>query len=597
MPGNIGININGSQIVRPSVVTQINTNAMVPASGVLSDVPGVIGYADGGVPNFPYVFSSFAAAAAVLRGGNILSYLSRIFNPSPNVTGPGSVVVVRAGASGVTQATAAVAGMTLTTEDYGLNTNGVSVQIASDTSWLVGGYTVPAWDVTVRRRSDGVSRTYVCGPAVVATSSATLPQIKFDHVNKICSMIENAVTVATLAYPNDSINVSALAAWISLRSTWTAIVSPGADPSLPLRFMDNPVTPQSITATSISIPANQGMAIYEINQLDNECTAVLTTPANPYTVLSVVAETYFSGGTGNSTAAYSGADYTAALAIMDTQNVQALFMCDGPGWTTANFASFQAQAYADVLACRTLTRKKYRILFTGGPAAQTVAAAAGIPATMAGPVVYAWNGVYGMNPITNVSENLGGLGTAALLCGISCGSTPGQPITNKALVSYGVEFANPQDSDITTLLTAGVSPVILDPATGQTLVVQGLTTWQGGTNVSFRILQGLRVQDALCRLFNSVLAKFLGYPLDLMTGNLIVAEASKNLDSVVVSPQNTGGYLTPGSVGGTQIPAWSNLSVTTDGLQSWTISVQAHPVCETDYIQVVVNLTPVSINL
>ena len=351
--------------------------------------------------------------------------------------------------------------------------------------------------------------------------------------------------------------------------------------------MDNPGTPLVIGTFLTSVPANQGMAIYEVNLLDPLMSATLTA-GSTFTVLTAQPETFLAGGTGNSTATYSAPDYVAALAVMDTVAVQALFVCD---------ISAQALAYQDVLTCRTINRKKYRILYTGGPVNQLASAAILIPATMAGPVCYAWNGVLGINPVSGATENLGGLGTAALLMGLSCGSTPGQPTTNQSVISYGVEFANPQDSDITALLTAGISPVIVDPATGRTYLVQGLTTWQGGTNVSFRILQGLRVQDALCNLSNGVLSQFLGAPLDLMTGNLIVATASKAFDSVVVSPQNPGGYLTPGSVNGTAIPAWTNLTVTTDGLQSWFLSVQAHPVCETDYISVNVNLTPVSISL
>lgn len=582
MPGNIGINVSGSQLVRPSVATVVNTSALVPSAGVLADIAGVIGYADGGVPNVPMTFTSFAAAAAVLRGGPILSYLARIFNPSPDVSGANTVQVIRCGASLVTQAVAALAGLSFTTEDYGLHTNGDSIQVSANAS-----FAVPAWDVVVRKRSDGIARTYTVGPALQVSSTATVPKLIFDHVNKVCTVQVSGATLASLAYPSDAVNVSTLASFLNTLPLWTAQVAAGADPSMPLRFMDNPVAAPTIGTALTSVPANQGMAIYEINLLDPLVTVALTA-GSIYANLSSVAETYCAGGTGNSTATYSSPDYVAALAMMDTVDIQALFVCD---------VGAQALAYADVLACRTIVRKKYRVLFTGGPVGQTVSAAAGIPAIMAGPVCYAWNGVAGVNPVSGVVENLGGLGTAAQLCGLSCGSTPGQPITNKSLVSYGVEFSNPQDSDITTLLTAGVSPVIIDPSTGRTFVVQGLTTWQGGTNVAFRILQGLRVQDALTRLFNSVLNGFLGAPLDLMTGNLIVAAASKALDSVTVSPQNPGGYLTPGSVNGRAVPAWKDLQVTTDGLQSWSVTVGAHPVGETDYIQVLVNLTPVSISL
>jgi hypothetical protein len=282
---------------------------------------------------------------------------------------------------------------------------------------------------------------------------------------------------------------------------------------------------------------------------------------------------------------------------MDTVDCAALFLA-------SSLPAVQALGYQDCLTQRTITRKRYRILYTGNaPAGTSTPETSNVAATvlnapiLAGPVVYAWNGTAGLNPMSGLTEQLGSLGTAAQLCGMACGTGPAQSLTNNFLTSYGLEYPNPSDADVNALLLAGITPIVTDPVTGNAVVVQAITTYQGGSNVSFRTLVGLRVQDAISRMFNSVLASFVGAPLDMATGQSIYATCQKNLDANTMSPQNTSGFLTPGFVNGAEVPAWTNLSVTTDGLQTWFASVQAHPVCESDYIDVSVNLVPVPINL
>ena len=164
MPGNVGIVVGGTQVVRPSVITQINTAAMVPTSSGSAQIPGVIGAFDGGAPNVVQTFTSFAQALAVLRGGQALSYLARIFNPGGGNAGPSKVYVVRAGAP--TQSTlAATCGLTFTSVDYGTHTNGIAITVAV-------GSTTP-WAITVAKPADGYSRTYNVGNALTVTAPAS----------------------------------------------------------------------------------------------------------------------------------------------------------------------------------------------------------------------------------------------------------------------------------------------------------------------------------------------------------------------------------------------------------------------------------------
>lgn len=580
MPGAVGVNVGGVRAIRPGVYTTVDASSMIPLTDNPMGVVGVIAPSDGGTPGQVYEFRSMSEAVRVLRGGAVLSYLSRIFSPSPDRPGAGLVRFVRIGAP--TRAGVAGAGMTFASVDYGRHTCGYSVEITGSTN---------AWTVTLRKRIDGFSRTIKVGPGIQVKSTATTPKIVFDHAALQMKMYENAAVVATMDYPTDSVMLAQAIAFINGRSGWTAQIAPGADPSMPVRFMDNPIlgSAPSILTTFTDLPANQGALEWILKAGTYGVTCALTS-GSTYAALSAVSETYMTNGTGTANDVFVTSDWNAALTTMSTVDVQFLFLAT----TDANAAN---AGYLHCVDMRTVNKKRYRIFFTGGGLNQTAAAAAAAAPAFDGPCVYVWNGTTTPNPLTGVPENLGGLGSAAQVCGLAAGSYASEPVTGKSLVSSNLETPAPTDSDVETMLIAGVCPITLDPVTGRTRVEQAVTTWQGGTNVAFRKLLGLRIQDEIQRGFQRVLSDFVGYPLDIVTGNAIRARIAKFLDNSVRTAQNSGGFLTPGIVNGQARPAWENLSVSGDGMESWDIQVECHPVGETTYIRVAVKLTPAQIQL
>jgi hypothetical protein len=304
----------------------------------------------------------------------------------------------------------------------------------------------------------------------------------------------------------------------------------------------------------------------------------------------VVAETYLTGATGTSADTFVTSDWSNALTKMESLDVQCLFAC-----TTD--PTVRGLCYQHCLTMRGITRKRWRRFYTGSAPNETSATAITNAPLLDGPCSYFWNGTLGNNPVTGLSENLGGLGVAAQAVGMRCGSAPCISLTNKPVVSLGLEFPTPTDTEINACLIAGVSPMALDPSTGRSTIVQGLTCYQGGSNVTYRKEQGLTVADALAEMFQVAVNSFIGQPMDLLTGQLLVQTISRNLDAVVRSAQNPDGFLTKGRQNGQDIPAWTNLSVVGDGMETWTVSVSAHPVGETAYIPVTVNLTPAPISL
>jgi hypothetical protein len=99
MPENIGVIVNGGQVIKPSVLPLIDTSAMIANQVSPAPPPLMIGVSEGGDPTRIYEFRSFQEALAVLKGGPVLSYVARAFNPSGdkvNVPGAPTLKFIRA---------------------------------------------------------------------------------------------------------------------------------------------------------------------------------------------------------------------------------------------------------------------------------------------------------------------------------------------------------------------------------------------------------------------------------------------------------------------------------------------------------------------
>jgi hypothetical protein len=596
MPGPIGITVNGQNIVRPGVYPVVDSSAMVTSGVGAGNNVGVIGQCDGGVPGQVYTFNSYTQAQATLRGGPALSYLARIFSPTSDTSlgAPSVVLFQRLSplANPPKQAALNVAGLTFTSLDYGRHTNGIAVSI-------VAGATFGTWSVTISKSADSYSRTYTVGLALSVSSTVPTPQVAFDHINKECSLYSANVIVAQLAYPDTTTTVANLVAWINAQPGWTATLT--GDGSMPVCYMDNPAlgTAGSSTAdaqedgtvigtTPTPLYACQGQLIYKL-QNDTQVSAALSagTTFGPLVVLS---STPLTGGAGTGNDPCASSDYTPALALFETQSIQHLFLCTSD-------PDVHALGYIHVLAMNQVKRRRWRILYAGGPLGQTPAQANAQAKALGGPVFYAWNGTAFPNPITGLAENLGGIGTAAQACGLAAGNPDRMSLTNKMVTASALENPSPEDTDIDALLVGGVSPIVYDPITGSPTIIQAITTYQGGSDVAFRKLQGLRIQFNIQRGWMAVLSPFVGGDVDLITANRIKAKAKKFLDDSTNSAKNPDGVLTQGYSNGKVTPAWDSLSVTTDGTETWTISAIAHPVGEAAYIVPTVYLTPAQIEV
>lgn len=88
--------VAGKRISIPGVYPEVDASGMAPVATGGARVPLVIAPSEGGVYGKVYTFRSFIEAKTVLRGGRALSYIGRIFNPSPGLPGASTVLFIRA---------------------------------------------------------------------------------------------------------------------------------------------------------------------------------------------------------------------------------------------------------------------------------------------------------------------------------------------------------------------------------------------------------------------------------------------------------------------------------------------------------------------
>jgi hypothetical protein len=361
----------------------------------------------------------------------------------------------------------------------------------------------------------------------------------------------------------------------------------------------------SAVATDLFWPGEEAALHYIIN---SKCPLVysespLTTPGP----IVASAAAFLTGGTGRGTDVLEATGLARALAIAETTTAHLVFL-------QSTSEALQQLTLAHCQEMNTVEKRRYRIFIAGinfsdsspqdgGSATDAATLDAAIAAAidrahaLDGPSVLCFDGTVAQNPTTGRPEQLGGLGLAAQVIGLASGSTVATPLTNKPVVAQALEFPALTQSQEEALLDGGVLFPRYDEEEGRTKIVQAITCFQT-TNPMFRNLQGLRIQHQIERMWIRVLSGYIGAPLDLDTGERIKADCAVALDDSKLSGSNPYGFLTEGKKDGRLIPAWDSLSVIGDStVGSWEISVNAHPVGETDFIVVRTKLTPAPIEL
>ncbi len=605
-----GVLVGGKRVIIPGVIPEVDASALTPVSPGLGRVPLVIGAADGGDPSQVYSFGSFQDALAVLRGGPVLSYIARVFNPAPDAAGASQVLFIRASATALQGSYTLTSGGTLTmnfkSRGFGAWTNGITVALAQDAAGdatlpidTLGG-TYKGWTLTTSMAADRQSFTYRIKAGVLITAAANYT-LNVDYTNQVIQVELSAAVVAETTFAKCPTLRDLVQFLNSLPGAplTASFVGQGWYPTNTLNSGSH-----TLAATPIFVPAESALAAWLLTNLDPLVTATISTAAG---ALATLAQTNLTGGAGRGTDTIASGDLTPALTLASTVEAHAVFI------QSATLA-LQQLALQHCISMSSVADQKWRVFFAGinflgtspvdgadATAATTdlaITAAVARSQALDGPAILAWNGNLYPNPLSGTSEQLGGLGVAAQAMGYWAGARKSVPLTNKTFTAQGLEFPKLTRTQMETLLDGGVFFLAYDTAQGRTKVIQAITTYSS-TNPAFRNLQGLSITHEIDRMWLRVLANYPGGTLDLETGERIKADCAKALDAAILSGSNPDGFLTQGRLAdGTILSAWDSLSVVGDSTtSSWTISVNAHAVGETDYIYVRTRLTPVPIEL
>jgi hypothetical protein len=80
----LGVLVNGRMVLKPSVIPTTDSSAMIPNTPQAAPLPLMFGNCEGGDPTKAHTFNNFDEAKRILRGGKVLAFISRTFNPSPD---------------------------------------------------------------------------------------------------------------------------------------------------------------------------------------------------------------------------------------------------------------------------------------------------------------------------------------------------------------------------------------------------------------------------------------------------------------------------------------------------------------------------------
>ena len=617
----VGIDVGGSFAEIPGVYPIVDSTAMIPVLTTRGGIPLAILSSDGGDPSLVYSFRSYQEAKAVLRGGRCLSYLARIFNPSPDQPGAPLVKVIRG--NGAAKASLTIEGpgspgihTVFNSLDYGAWNNQIQVRATrNDTadSALPLDHASPVdhyhvWTVNISHAPSAQSYSYTIRSGLLINYGKTFD---VNHATqKITYAIETGAQNVKTALFSDVPTLRDLANWIDLVTMVPGTAVVVGPSNYPVSVL-NEGEINLVDAFQIFVPAEAGALEYVLS-----VRAKLVSVTIPgYLTMDTLFDNYIAddysaymiNGAGSGIDVLDSSEIGDALTLAEATDANLLFV-------QTSAAALQALALAHCQSMSSDIVRKYRIFVTGinftatsnvdgaDGSSSTVGAAALEAAArsqaLEGPSVFCWNGTTVPNPTTGINEQLGGLGVAAQIVGMRAGMLTAEPLTNKALRSNGMEFPYMTETDKINLIEGGVLAAYYKEDALQTRILQALTTYQT-TDPSYRLLQGLWIQHTIKRMWILILSNYIGAPLDLEVGLRIKGDCAKALDRSIKSGANANGFLTEGKAAdGTRVPAWDSLAVVGDStVGAWAISVNAHPVGETDFVSVITKLTPAPLYL
>jgi hypothetical protein len=560
---------NGRLWTTPTTMSLVNDQAMQPASLTIGNILCLIGASAGGQPQTPLRFGNPSDALAALVSGPLCDAAIRSFAPSPQTNAPSTVMCVRVGAA--TQSTltlldsGAVATIALTSSQYGLIANQIKVKVATGSS---SGKAVTVQVGNAFATLDNIGRSAFTVQYTGSQLSATMTITE----TTLTLAAPSGNTVATLDLVSSFPLVQNIVDAINSVSGFSATVTVGSETTPAGAGLDHVTAVDVKTAPYVARADLQAIVDWLNSAAEPYVTAVrLSTALGPPANIGF---TYMTGGT--APAPITG-DWTTALSLLQTQDVQWLVPLVGD-------PAIHAATDAHVQFMSMVGRKERRALC--GPVSGTSLAAVQLlpVAINSDRTSICWPGFYDFNQAGKLTLYDPFMTAAKIAAGFA-GTSPGDAMTNKALTVRGLEVALKDPVDTDALIQSGVTCVKQEPTGFK--VVRSISTWLVNSNFNrVEVSCGAAVDFVMANV-RAALDGLRGQRNDPLTLGRAIVLTETALQQLAIPPPQGPGTI----VGNDASPAFANIQAKVVG-DILYVSFMCSPVIPVNFIPLTVSIVP-----
>ena len=554
----------------PATMSTVDDSAMANQNLSVGNVVALIGQSVGGEPNTALTFGDPSTAAAVLQGGELLTAVQKAFNPSDEVGGAASVVVIRVNpavqaALTLNDASSSPA-INLQSADWGAWTNQIKVKVQPGS---VQGLQATTQYGTSYYTQDNIYRNafsiQYTGAAASASMSVTGTAVTLQAPTGTQVGSIDLTQMKTIQQLVDAIDVV---------PGFSATVLDGNGQQAALNGLDY-VAAQDVKTAVYTATANLQALIDWFNS-SAQGYVVATRATNAGKVPAAIPFTYLTGGSDGVT---TNTQWSSAFAALQNVDVQ---------WVTpiSSDPSIAAMTDAHVQYMSTTGRKERRAICgtaLGTSDLQAIAAAKALNSDRTSLVHLGYYDYDDDGELTLFSPYL----TAAIIAGAFSGVNPGTPLTNKSITVRGLErnLINPTDTD--ALINGGV--LCVENAKTGYMIVKSISTWLVNKNYN-RVEQSVGTAlDFTVRNVRDALDVLRGAKATPQNMARAVSIADSTLRLLAVAEPSGPGVL----VGDAKNPAYKNIQATLSG-DVIGVQFQCSPVLPINYIPVSVFAVPYS---
>lgn len=581
MPTDLGIYVDGRQVVIPGVVARTNVDAFNVARPPLLKRAAIIAIAQGGPPR-EFTRLTVSNAARVLKGGRGLELTDLAFDPSADTPGIGEIDFYR-----VNDAQRATLDATSVGSDLGVTALPMHAGVYGNGIRVKRDAAGDGFTLTVEDEAGGITEVSPpLGPAleIENVSGATTPGIEVtedvDGQRHLVLTGDGAGDTHDILIGGDGFTTFAdLAAFINGTTGWTATIlhqHHQYDPGL------TPVATLTLTGAvgTLDLGLQAQIRWLEGSQLAR---GAATDPAPATDDFTDAGFVYLSGGTEGDPVATG--DYTDALEALEQRDVQAILL-----GTTDAAAHAGAVAHCASMS-HAASRRERR--FFGGPAlepdktTQLSAAVTHARALNSELASVVGTPLRRRNLRTGNVENLSPNHVAAMLMGMACGVRPEVDLTFKTMRVLDTTFEY-SVSEIGDFIHGGAVAVYHDHEDLLHRVADDVTAWQNSNNVMRRLRFGVAIRHYLTRKIRRYTKSFVGGIGSPSTIESILNATERALAEEVRSSAQPDGVLS----------AYDTITAVYDGATSLVaVRFNANAVGRIGFIDHLATLRPTQIEL